>query len=239
MWTTVLILAGSVVFEPIRLGLVILLLNRRRPVLQLLVFWCGGLTMGVGLGLVLLFALRTAPVLGHLRVAEVQIGCGLIALLIAVALQRNGSLANVSSRASSRATVGSRGGVALLDRPPESGRHQLAERARCCLQADSLWFAGIGGLAAALPSANYLGAMAAILASHAAPLAQAEALLAFNLTAFAVVEFLLIAYLAAPRRARAFAAAPQTWLRSRSRRDAATLVGAGGCFMLVLGLSNL
>ena len=35
MWPTVLILAGSVIFEPIRLGLVVLLLNRRRPLVQL------------------------------------------------------------------------------------------------------------------------------------------------------------------------------------------------------------
>jgi hypothetical protein len=60
VWATVLVLAISVIFEPIRIGLVVLMLNRRRPLLQLLAFLCGGLTMGVGAGLVVLFILGTA-----------------------------------------------------------------------------------------------------------------------------------------------------------------------------------
>ena len=61
MWTTVLVLASSVIFEPIRLGLVVLLLNRRRPLLQLFVFLCGSFTMGFGVGLIVLFSLRATP----------------------------------------------------------------------------------------------------------------------------------------------------------------------------------
>ena len=74
------------IFEPIRLGLVILLLGRRRPLLQLLAFLGGGFSLGVGAGLVVLFVLRTAPVVGHVSVAEVQIASGLVALLIATGL---------------------------------------------------------------------------------------------------------------------------------------------------------
>ncbi|MGO8771095.1 MAG: GAP family protein [Mycobacterium sp.] len=237
MWATVLILAGSVIFEPIRLGLVILLLNRRRPLLQLIAFLCGGFTMGVGVGLVVLFALRTAPVIGHLTVAEVQVGSGLIALLIAVVLSMTVTLQNVFTRAP--APVDGYGGVTLLERPPESGMQRLTERARGFLQGDSLYVAGIGGLGAALPSANYMGSMAAVLASHAAPVTQVQALLAFNLVAFTVAELPLVGYLAAPQKTRAFMAALHTWLRSRSRRDAAALVGVGGGFMLMLGLTSL
>ncbi|HKI39691.1 MAG: GAP family protein [Mycobacterium sp.] len=237
MWATVLILAGSVIFEPIRLGLVILLLNRRRPLFQLIAFLCGGFTMGVGVGLVVLFALRTAPVIGHLTVAEVQVGSGLIALLIAVVLSMTVTLQNVFTRAP--APVDGYGGVTLLERPPESGMQRLTERARGFLQGDSLYVAGISGLGAALPSANYMGSMAAVLASHAAPVTQVQALLAFNLVAFTVAELPLVGYLAAPQKTRAFMAALHTWLRSRSRRDAAALVGVGGGFMLMLGLTSL
>ncbi len=239
MWATVLILAGSVIFEPIRLGLVILLLNRRRPLLQLIGFLCGGFTMGVGVGLVVLFALRTAPVIGHLTVAEVQVGSGLTALLIAVVLSTTVTLQKVFPRAPAVTAVGGQGGVTLLERPPESGLQRLTDRARCFLQGDSLYVAGISGLGAALPSANYMGSMAAVLASHAAPVAQVQALLAFNLVAFTMAELPLISYLAAPQKTRAFMAALQTWLRSRSRRDVAALLGAGGGVMLMLGLANL
>jgi hypothetical protein len=83
-----------------------------------------------------------------------------------------------------------------------------------------------------------MGAMAAILASGAGAVAQAQGLLAFNLVAFTAAEIPLIGYLAAPRRTRAFMAALQAWLRSRSYRDVAVLVAVGGCLMLALGLSN-
>jgi hypothetical protein len=84
-----------------------------------------------------------------------------------------------------------------------------------------------------------MGAMAAILTSGVAPVAQAQALLTFNVVAFTMAEIPLVSYLAAPQKTRAFVAALQEWLRSRSHRDAAVLVAAGGCLMLVLGFSRL
>ncbi|OBH30110.1 hypothetical protein A5692_19750 [Mycobacterium sp. E342] len=236
MWITVLVLAGSVIFEPIRLGLVILLLSRRRPLLQLLVFLCGGFALGVGAGLVVLFVLRAAPVVGHLSVAEVQIASGVVALLIALVLFTSWSLRSLARPAD--AVAGGGGGVVLLDRAAPSSRQRLADRARVFLRGDSLSVAAVSGMGASLPSANYMGSMAAILASHAAPVAQVQALLAFNLVAFTVAEIPLIGYLAAPQKTRAFMAALQTWLRSRGHRDVAVLVAAGGCFMLVLGLTG-
>lgn len=79
-------------------------------------------------------------------------------------------------------------------------------RARCFLQGDSLYVAGVSGLGAALPSANYMGAMAAILASGATPATQALAVVTFNVVAFTVAEVPLVSYLAAPRKTR-------SWLR--------------------------
>jgi hypothetical protein len=241
MWTTVLVLASSVIFEPIRLGLVVLMLNRRRPLMQLFVFLCGGFTMGAGVGLVVLFTLRATPLAGHFTVAKVQVTTGFFAVLIAVVLAANVSLRKLVRRAPavSDAGGGGGGGVALLERTPPSGPQKLTERTRYYLQGDSLYVAGISGLGAALPSANYMGSMAAILASHAAPVAQVQALLVFNLVAFTMAEIPLISYLAAPQKTRAFMAALQAWLRSRSQQGVAVMLAAGGCFILVLGLTNL
>ena len=237
MWTTVLALALSVIFEPIRVGLVVLMLSRRRPMLHLLVFVCGGLTMGVGVGLVLLFVLGATPLTGHLSVATVQITTGLIALLIAVLLA-TGVSAKVIRRAPAETAVGGDGGVALLELTPSSRIQQLAARARGVLRGDSLYVAAVSGLGAALPSANYMGAMAAILASGVTPVTQAQALLTFNIVAFAVAEVPLVTYLAAPQMTRAAMASLWDWLRSRTHR-VAILVAAGGCLMLILGLSRL
>ena len=237
MWTTVLVLALSVILEPIRISLVVLMLNRRRPMVQLLVFVCGGFTMGVGAGLVLLFILGATPLAGHFTVATVQIATGLIALVIAVTLATN--VPAKLRRAPADTAVGGDGGVALLELTPPSRLQQLSVRAQQFLRGDSLYVAGISGLGAALPSANYMGAVAAILASGVAPVAQAQALLTFNVLAFTMAEIPLVSYLAAPQKTRAFTAALRDWLRSRSRRDVATLLAAGGCFMLLLGFRGL
>ena len=95
------------------------------------------------------------------------------------------------------------------------------------------------GSGIALPSVDYLAALAVILASGAAPAAQTGALLTFNVVAFALVEIPLIGYLAAPDKTRAAMAALHGWIRSRRRRDVAALLAAAGCFVLALGMTGL
>jgi hypothetical protein len=240
MWTTVLVMAIAVIFEPIRIGLAVLMLNRPRPTLQLFAFLCGGLTMGVGVGLVVLFLLRSTPLAGgRFTVAEVQVAIGLLALLVAVVVATNISVPRLTRRSPAGAPVGGGAGVVVVEAAPPSGLEKLSGRTRQLLQGSSPWVAGVSGLGAALPSPNYLAAMAVILASGAAPAAQAGALLTFNVVAFTLVEIPLISYLAAPHKTRAFITGLHAWLRSRRRRDVAALVAAGGCFMLALGISGL
>jgi hypothetical protein len=242
MWITVLVMALAVIFEPIRLGLAVLMLNRRRPMLQLFTFLCGGFTMGIGVGLVILFILRTTPLAGHFTVAQAQIVAGLLALLVAVVLATNVLARKLIRRVPASAAVGTQGvagGVDLLEPDPPGNVKKLSVRAREFLQGDSLHVAWVSGLAVALPSANYLGAMAAILASGAGPAAQAQALLLFNVVAFTLVEIPLVSYLAAPQKTRAFMAALQEWLRARSHWEFALLLAAGGCLLIVLGISSL
>ena len=239
MWTTVLVMALAVIFEPIRLGLAVLMLNRRRPMLQLLTFLCGGFTIGIGVGLVVLFILRATPLAANFTVAQAQIVAGLLALLVAIGLATNTSARKLIHRVPVGPAVASGGGVGLLEPTPPSALKKLSARAQQFLQGDSLYVAGLSGLGTALPSANYLRAMAAILASGAAPVVQAQALLLFNVVAFILVEIPLVSYLAAPQKTRAFMTALQGWLRTRSHREFAVLLAAGGCFLLVLGSSSL
>jgi len=243
MWITVLVMALAVIFEPIRLGLAVLMLNRRRPMLQLFTFLCGGFTMGVGVGLVILFILRTTPLAGNFTVPQAQIVAGLLALLVAVVLATSVFARKLIRRVPASAAVGGEagcdGGVDLLEPTPPGSLKRLSARAREFLQGDSLHVAWVSGLTVALPSANYLGAMAAILASGAGPAEQAQALLLFNVVAFTLIEIPLASYLAAPQKTRAFMAALQVWLRTRSHWEFAVLLAAGGCFLIALGVSSL
>ncbi|MCW2686156.1 MAG: hypothetical protein JWR37_1046 [Mycobacterium sp.] len=229
MWITILVMAVAVSLEPFRIGMTVLMLNRPRPMLQLLAFLCGGFAMGTTVGLVVLFVFR--PRLSgstHFTLPKVQIAIGMLAVLVAAVLATN----VVAGRFDRRHPAGSTAGG-------DDGPGRLSTRARHLLKGRSLWVAGVVGLGIALPSVDYLAALAVILASGAAPMTQGGALLAFNVVAFALVEIPLVAYLVAPDRTRALMAALHDWIRSRRRRDIAALLAGVGCVLLVVGIAGL
>jgi Sap, sulfolipid-1-addressing protein len=217
MWITILVMAVAISLEPFRIGLTVLMLNRPQPVLQLLAFLCGGFVMGTSVGVAVLFVLR--PVLSrstHFTLPNVQIVIGAMALLVAAVLA---------------ATSQSRRGNA------DAGR--LARGARRLMNGRSLWVAGVAGLGIALPSVDYLAALAVIMASGAAAATQVGALLTFNAVAFTLVEVPLLAYVVAPNRTGALVAALHDWIRARRRLEVAALLSVVGCFLLAVGIAGL
>src|SRR3984885_2601351 len=184
--------------------------------LQLFAFLCGGFAMGTTVGLVVLFVLRRI-LLGtsFVTVPRVQILIGLLVLFVAA--------------------------VVALDLPGRLGPRpaQLATPARKLLKGDSLSVAGIAGLSIALPSVDYLAALAVILASGAAALTQVAVLVMFNVVAFALVEIPLLAYLLAPEVTARSMTVLHDWIRSRRRRDVVILLSAIGCAFLAVGASGL
>jgi Sap, sulfolipid-1-addressing protein len=216
MLITVLVMALAVSVEPFRIGMTVLMLNRPRPALQLFAFLCGGFAMGTSVGLVVLFVFRRI-LLGtsYVTVPRAQLLIGLLILGIA------GFVAvNVPGRLGSRPA-------------------KLATPARRLMSGGSLSVASIAGLSIALPSVDYLAALAVILASRAAVVTQVAVLLMFNVVAFALVEIPLLAYLVAPKPTSAAVAALNDWVRSRRRRDVAILLAAIGCAFLAVGASGL
>jgi hypothetical protein len=127
MWVTVLVMAIALMFEPVRIGLTVMMLNRPRPVLQLLTFWCGGFAMGVSVGLVVLFALRhTLPASTNFALPQVQILIGVLALALAAVLATN-----ISAR---RLTRGRLAGVAIgsrVDAAVARGRRRRVSSRGC------------------------------------------------------------------------------------------------------------
>jgi Sap, sulfolipid-1-addressing protein len=210
MLISVLVMAIAVSLEPFRIGMTVLMLNRPRPMLQLLAFLCGGFAMGMTVGVVVLFVLRRR-LLGsaYFTLPMVQIFIGVLALLAAAVL--------------------------VMKRSPAAGPGKLAARAQRLVTGRSLWVAGVAGLGIALPSIDYLAALAVILASGAAALTQVGALLMFNVVAFALVEVPLLAYLLTPRSTRVSMEALHDWIRSRRRIEVATLLAGVGCVLLIVG----
>ncbi|GBE65034.1 hypothetical protein MFM001_14960 [Mycobacterium sp. MFM001] len=216
MLVTVLVMALAVSVEPFRVGMTVLMLNRPRPALQLLAFLCGGFVMGTTVGLAVLFVFRRS-LLGstYVTVPKVQILIGLLALSIAVLVAMD-----------IRGRLGSRPA-------------RLATPGRRLLNGNSLSVAGIAGLGIALPSVDYLAALAVILASGAAALTQVAVLLMFNVVAFALIEIPLLAYLLAPEATARSVAALHNWIRSRRRRDVALLLAALGAAFVAVGVAGL
>ncbi len=223
MWFTLLMMAVAVSLEPFRMGATVLMINRPRPLLQLLAFLTGGFAMGITVGIVVLFVLRPAMRSAHFTLPRVQIVIG--ALLL-------GYAAVLATGLLDRRGGESTGPAARVFAP-------LAMRARQLLYGHSLWTAGVAGLGIALPSVDYLAVLALIAASGVAATVQVGALLMFNMVAFAFVEIPLICYLVAPARTRETLAALQDWLRSRRRRAVTVLLVVVGCVLLGAGLVGL
>ena len=210
MWITLLVMAVAVSLEPFRIGMSVLMFNRPRPLLQLTAFLCGGFLMGLTVGAVVLFLLESRLESAHFTLPRVQVAIGLLALLVAAVLA---------------VTTG-------RPRTPPAWLSRL-------LDGQSLWVAGAAGLGIALPSIDYLAALAVIGTADISSTTRLAALLIFNVVAFALVEIPLLAYLVAPDRTRARLAALNDWSRARGRRGVAVLVAVVGVVLLAVGLAGL
>lgn len=208
MWITLLVMALAVSLEPFRVGMTVLMLNRPRPALQLAAFLSGGFLMGLSVGVIVLFVIESQlPQSADFTLPRVQIVIGVLALLAAVYLA---------------VTTG-------RPRTPPVWLIRL-------LDDTSLWVAGVAGLGIALPSLDYLAALAVIAAGSATAITQISALLMFTVVAFALVEIPLLAYLVAPQRTHAAMTSLHHWIRARRRREVATLLAAVGAVLVTAGL---
>jgi hypothetical protein len=215
MLITVLVMAAAVSLKPFRIGMTVLMLNRPRPLLRLTAFLCRGFTMGISVGLVVLFVLRRALTgSGYVTLPRAQILIGVLALLGAAVLVL-------------RAYTGR-----------QAGPRGFPTRVRQLLSGRSLWVAGLAGLGIALPSVDYLAALTIILASGAAAPTQVGAPLMFNVVAFALVEIPLVAHALAPDTTRSALAALHEWIRARRRLEVAGLLAVVGAVLLTAGLAG-
>jgi hypothetical protein len=239
MWTSVLVLAMAVNFEPIRIGLITLMLSGPRPMLQLLAFITGSFAMSISVGFPVLFVFHHGLFgVTNTDGSKAQIVIGVLILLIAVVLATDfpaGRFARGPTTPLPTAPLP----TTPLPTTPTRPMQKLSTRARSLLQGGSPWLSGVMGMSAALPSVDYMALLVLIAASGATPVAQAGALLTFIVVANALAAIPLGSYLIAPAKTGALLGTFRDWIRARRRRDFAALLALAGCILMVLGITGL
>jgi Sap, sulfolipid-1-addressing protein len=244
---TVVVVALAMATDPMRLGVTLLLISRRRPILNLFVYWLGVMFVGVSSGVMVLTVLRDfAPTLlrnlsllvANPAVRHIQVVVGLLLLLLA---------ALVSSGLPVRQRFGLRVPVpvgigddpsSLLVQPiAPTGMSQWMGRARTMFKGESLWVALAAGLGQGPAPPEYLVALVAILASRANIGTQIGLAVMFNLIMLGVCELTLISYLAMPTKTEAIVGRLHGWVGSHRRRIISLIIGVVAVCLIVTGSS--
>jgi uncharacterized membrane protein YhaH (DUF805 family) len=218
----VLGVAFLLALNPVRLGIILLLISRERPPQNLLAYWVGCLIVGIPTLLFPLMVLHFTPAFASVAqdlatsstVRHIQVGLGVLVLSIAAlmtmrfsARQRarvpapdgnmptlvaDSNTENAISRLLSRAHDASTEGGSVIRR--------LLGRAHNAWENGSLWVALVIGIVFAPPADMVFFVLAIIMGSGAAIEAQISAAIAFVFGLNTVVEITLISYLATPAK---------------------------------------
>ncbi|MGI9161825.1 MAG: GAP family protein [Mycobacterium sp.] len=232
MWTSILVLALALNFEPTRFALVPMLLSRRNPVAQLVAYTAGSFAVSLIFGLLILFVFRHNPLGTNASTGGwAQIAVGAVALIVALIMAARWTLVR------RRETVGA---PSQVDPEQTSGLDKVFVGARAILRkGGSPWFAGLLGMGVGLPSVDFLAVLVIIATSHKPPAEQTAALLIFLLIGGFVITAPLIGYLFAPaktlQRIEQFAA----WSRSRSQIEYAGVLAFVGVVLVTVGWIRL
>jgi Sap, sulfolipid-1-addressing protein len=241
MWSAVLALSLIAAIDPIRIGIVVLLISRPRPMVSLLAFWLGGMAAGIAAALVLVVYLRDLTLsvmrallsaIGSPAAAHVRVAIGVLVLLIAGLIAAR---IRVRQHAPARVT-GEERSVLVLEPDTRNGSSRLSIRRQ--LEEGSLAVAFIAGIGWATPPVEYLAAIIAILASGTAAAAQVSAAVMFTVVAFTVAEIPLMSYLAMPEKTVAVVLRLHDWIKARRQAILAIFVCTFGVLLVVSGMGN-
>lgn len=230
---TVLVLAIAVNLEPTRFILVPLLLARDKPMLQLLAYVAGSMSVSLAFGLVILFIFHRNP-LGSSPSggARAQILVGALALGAAAIMALRSRRARRETAPPVDTTVDPVASESTIDR--------FAERVRGLLRwGRSPWLALVLGMGVGIPSVDYLAVLVIIGTSQKPPAEQAAALVTFMILGGLAVMAPLVGYLFAPSKALELLERFANWMRSRSRVEYAGLLALIGCLLIGVGVSHL
>jgi hypothetical protein len=248
--------------NPVRLGLAVLVISRPRPVQNLLAYWIGsvgGCISGVVLPLTLL---HIAPVFRSFAdnwatsstARQMRIGMGVIALLVA-ALITTRSLIRRRHQARLETPAGNTSSL-MLDSgmPPAISRlfgraegeptagepaiRRLLRRVRNAWENGSVWVALVIGIAfGGVEPEVAVFVLAMIAASGAAIGTQVTAAIAFIVGVLAVVEIILVSYLAVPAKTQAIVQLLHDWAWAHRRQVLVAILAVAGASAVVQGVT--
>jgi hypothetical protein len=249
MWPIVLLCGFGMAIDPVRLGIAVVLLSRRRPIINLLAFWLGGMATAIGVGIAVLALLRDVALVAIrnansiindvrsevtlLAGGRLQITVGVIMLLLALRM-----VARERGRTGRPVEVGGGSALALEERPLNPFA-RLGARTEQMLNRDVVWPAFVVGVGSSLPPYEGVVVLTVIMASGAAIGTQFIAFMVFTLMVLAVIEMPLVAYLAMPQTTEAVMLRFRNWAQTYRRQiSLAILVGVGVIFV-VQGVTRL
>ncbi|MCV7398955.1 GAP family protein [Mycobacterium fragae] len=235
MWGSVLGLALLMALDPIRLGWTLLVISRPRPMQNLLAYWIGGLAVALLALLVPMMVLHHTQMFASLAhylstsptVRHIQLGMGVLTLSIAALM-----IVRLLARQRQPAHLVTPGGNTsplLLDSntptasPPllglaqdsaTEGRSAIRRLVGWALNAwenGSLWVAFVIGFACMPPPDDVLVVLAITVTSGAGIGTQIGAAIAFAVGMLAVVEIMLVSYLAMPTKTQAMLQVLHGW----------------------------
>jgi Sap, sulfolipid-1-addressing protein len=261
MWGSVLVLALLGGLNPVRLGLILLVISRPRAVQNLLAFWVGALTVSVLNLLIPLTVLHETPMLRSFTqdfgksfaARHLQIGMGVLALSIAALMVVRFSArqrAHLSTPGGSSSTLASASltppAISRLlsraqDAPPEgaSAIRRLLGRAHNAWENGSLWVAFVIGVGMGPAGEEILVLLAIIVASGAAIGTQVGAAIVFVVGMLAVVEIMLVSYAATPAKTQAVLRLVHDWARTHRRKILVVMFAVGGASLVANGMANI
>lgn len=237
MLTTVFILAVTLNFEPTRAGVAALILSGRNPIRHLAAFLGGILLMAFVVGLLVLFVFHHALARQEmLEAGKIQVGIGVLLLVLAVILATNVKLPSLRRRSATTKPATETDDIEI----PQSSliSRVLTHSAKVTDRSSPSFFFALG-LGFALPSVDYTAMLLLIASSGAPAVAQIAILLMFLMIGNLVMIIPLVCYRLAPRATLMRVDEFQSWLRSRSRREVAAMAAALGIVVIALGVMNI
>jgi hypothetical protein len=241
MWGTVLVFALFAAADPVRIGVIALLITRPRPLPNLFTFWLGGLTSGLGHAVVALLLLRAfiSPAVRFVIssvtnpiVAPIQVVLGVLALLAAAMLAGRSTV-----RRTAHAPIpgGDPSALVLPSKSPTFSRLPWREK----FDGGSLGTAYVAGLCSATPPVEYWAAIMAIIGSGAIIAAQFSAAMMFTIVALTIAEIPLLSYLVSPAKTLSVVQYLHDWLRVYRRSIVAGMLAVAGVFLFVTGVGQI
>ncbi len=266
MWGSLVALALLLTINPLRVGIILLVLSRPRPMQNLLAYWVGTLLSGLFYLVIPLAVLHATPTSAAFielvrsdRDPVVQhsiIALGSVLLLVAAMMAVRSVTRSPTNRVGSHQTVPSGTATATLDSAsiplisrltsPTSGDgvsektplQRLFGRAREAWRGGSTWIAFALGLMV-MPADGVLLALAVIVASGAAIGTQLGAAVGFVLVVLAFEEVILISNVFAPTHTQTALRYLHHWATTHHRKFMAAILVLVGASLIVQGVGGL